>query len=263
MCRQGISAELKDRQHKALSKVLPELMERIIWLKSLPESFSGVVIANEVLDALPAKRLIKNADGFRELGVDYQAGKLVWQEFNQPYINDKILLPNQAENGYTTEINPRALAWINTLGEVLERGLILLIDYGFTQAEFFHPQRHAGTLRCYYQHQASDNPFVNIGAQDITTSVNFSALAQQAKKSGLSVEGFATQAMFLISLGISEYLSAENNKQKRTELAAEIKQLVLPGAMGESFKVLALSKKTKVKSGKLTGFLEQDLTYKL
>lgn len=255
-----LSAELKQRQQETITKVLPELLDRVVWLDTLPEYFSGVIIANEVLDAMPAKRLIKKQDDFVELGVDYKNDQLQWQMFDQPYINDKALLPDTVEQGYTTEVNHRAMAWIGTLSHIVDQGLVLLIDYGMGRDEYFHPQRGEGTLRCYYQHKASDDPFVNIGGQDITTSVNFSDMADEARRSGFDINGYATQAMFLISLGIDEYLLAETDENKRITLAQQIKQLVLPSAMGESFKVLALSKGLHVK---LTGFNEQDLTHKL
>jgi SAM-dependent MidA family methyltransferase len=255
-----LSAELKQRQKETINKILPELLDRVVWLNTFPEHFLGVVIANEVLDAMPAKRLIKKQTGFVELGVDCKDNQLQWQMFDQPYINDKALLPNEVEQGYTTETNLRAMAWIESLSDIVEQGLVLLIDYGMDRDEYFHPQRGEGTLRCYYQHKASDDPFVHVGEQDITTSVNFSDMSDQAKNSGFNIAGYATQAMFLISLGIDEYLLAETDEDRRITLAQQVKQLVLPSAMGESFKVLALTKKLSVK---LKGFTEQDLTHKL
>jgi SAM-dependent MidA family methyltransferase len=255
-----LSAELKQRQKETINKVVPELLDRVVWLNTFPEYFSGVVIANEVLDAMPAKRLIKKQKSFVELGVDCKDGQLQWQMFDKPYVNDKVLLPSKVEQGYTTEINPRAMAWIESLSDIVDQGLVLLIDYGMGRDEYFHPQRGEGTLRCYYQHKASDDPFAQVGEQDITTSVNFSDMADQAKNSGFDIAGYATQAMFLISLGIDEYLIAETDEDRRITLAQQVKQLVLPNAMGESFKVLALTKKLPVK---LKGFSEQDLTHKL
>ena len=255
-----LSAELKQRQKETITKVLPELLDRVVWLNAFPEHFSGVVIANEVLDAMPAKRLIKKQDGFVELGVDCKNDQLQWQMFSQPYTDNKALLPNEVEQGYTTETNPRSMAWIESLSDIVDKGLVLLIDYGMDRDDFFHPQRGEGTLRCYYQHKASDDPFVHVGEQDITTSVNFSDIADQAQRSGFDINGYATQAMFLISLGIDEYLVAETDENKRVTLAQQVKQLVLPSAMGESFKVLALTKKLPVK---LKGFTEQNLTHKL
>lgn len=254
-----LSAELKHRQQQTIRKALPELTARVVWLDALPKSFSGVVIANEVLDAMPAKRLICRNDKFYELGVDYQADKFVWKMFAEPYQSTDPL-PVGVADGYVTETNIRASAWVSSLSAILDEALVLLIDYGMDRGEYFHPQRGEGTLRCYYQHQASDNPFVNIGKQDITTSVNFSQIAQQADASGLEVCGYATQAMFLISLGIDEYLSRETDENKRVSLSGQLKHLILPNAMGESFKVLALGKKISVK---LNGFQQQNLRHKL
>lgn len=255
-----LSSELQQRQKATISKVLPELTERVVWLKTLPKHFSGVVIANEVLDAMPAKRLIKEVDGFKELGVGYQNGELTWQVLKRPYINNKVSLSTDVSQGYVSEVNERAMAWVDTLNKTMDQGVVLLIDYGMGRDEYFHPQRHEGTLRCYYQHKASDNPFEHIGEQDITTSVNFSDIVNQALESGFTIAGYCTQAMFLISLGIEQYLLDEEDENKRITLAQQVKQLVLPSAMGESFKVLALSKNAHVK---LNGFKEQDLTYKL
>jgi SAM-dependent MidA family methyltransferase len=253
-----LSAELQQRQKHTISKTLPELLDRIVWLRALPDNFSGVVIANEVLDAIPAKRLINQAGEFKELGVACQNDKLTWQALKL-YNNDKMRLPIEVSEGYVTEVNERAVAWIDSLA-FIDKGVVLLIDYGMGRDEYFHPQRGEGTLQCYYQHKANDNPFVHIGEQDITTSVNFSDIADQAKSSGFAIEGYATQAMFLISLSIDDYLLAEKDEKKRVILAQQIKLLVLPSAMGESFKVLALSKNMQVK---LKGFKEQDLTHKL
>ncbi len=255
-----LSAELQQRQKDTINKALPELIDRVVWLNRLPKDFSGVVIANEVLDAMPAKRLINQTDGFKELGVDCQDDKLVWQVLKHPYTNDKISIPVEVSHGYITEVNDRARAWIESLSEIMNKGVVLLIDYGMGRDEYFHPQRNEGTLRCYYQHKANDNPFEHIGDQDITTSVNFSDIAEQAFECGFTLSGYATQALFLISLGIDEYLLNEKDENKRISLAQQIKQLVLPSAMGESFKVLALSKNTQVK---LKGFKEQNLTHKL
>jgi len=255
-----LSAQLKQQQFETISKALPELVGKVEWLSELPKNYSGVVIANEVLDAMPAKRL-KFSDGrFFEIGVDYIDGQFQWRLFEESYSGSmKIPTVNFIE-GYKTEINLQALAWIESLYDTMSDGIVLLIDYGMNRTEYFHPQRNEGTLRCYHKHKASDNPFENIGKQDITTSVNFSDIADQALDAGFEVLGYCNQAMFLLSLGIEDYLLEEKDNANRIQLAQQIKQLILPSAMGESFKVLALSKKHKVK---LDGFREQDLTGKL
>jgi SAM-dependent MidA family methyltransferase len=255
-----LSAQLKQQQYETISKVLPELIDIVEWLSELPKKFSGVVIANEVLDAMPAKRLMFSEGRFVELGVDYIDGRFQWSLFDEPYSGLMKMPTANFTEGYKTEINLQALAWIESLYEAMSDGVVLLIDYGMDRTEYFHPQRSEGTLRCYHKHKASDNPFENVGKQDITTSVNFSDIADQACDAGFEVLGYCNQTMFLLSLGIENYLSEEKDNAKRIQLAQQIKQLVLPSAMGESFKVLALSKKQTVK---LDGFREQDLTSKL
>ena len=255
-----LSGQLKQQQKQTILSVLPELIDRVEWLTELPIGFSGVVIANEVLDAIPAKRLIFSGGRFVELGVDFIDGNFQWKPLDKPYSNSLTSLPAMRDEGYTTEVNLQALAWIDSLYSAMTEGIVLLIDYGMDRNEYHHPQRKDGTLRCYYRHKASDNPFDNIGKQDITTSVNFSDVAEHAVEAGFELSGYCTQAMFLISLGIENFLLKEEDDAKRNALAQEIKQLVLPSAMGETFKVLALSKKQTVK---LDGFREQNLLNKL
>ena len=255
-----LSGQLRQQQKQTIASVLPELIDRVEWLTELPTDFSGVVIANEVLDAIPAKRLILSGGRFVELGVDFIDGNFQWKPFDEPYSNSLTSLPENCDEGYITEVNLQALAWIDSLYSIMSKGTILLIDYGMDRNEYHHPQRKEGTLRCHYRHKASDNPFDKIGKQDITTSVNFSDIAERAVEVGFELSGYCTQAMFLISLGIENFLLQEEDDEKRNTLAQEIKQLVLPSAMGETFKVLALSKKQSVK---LDGFREQNLLNKL
>jgi len=255
-----LSGQLKQQQKQTILSVLPELIDRVEWLTKLPIGFSGMVIANEVLDAIPAKRLIFSNGRFVELGVDFVDGNFQWKPFDEPYSNLLTSLPDICDEGYTTEINLQTLAWIDSLYNSMNKGTVLLIDYGMVRNEYYHPQRTDGTLRCHYRHKASNNPFDNIGKQDITTSVNFSDVAEHAVEAGFELSGYCTQGMFLISLGIENFLLEEEDDEKRNALAQEIKQLVLPSAMGESFKVLALSKKQTVK---LDGFKEQNLLNKL
>ena len=255
-----LSAQLKNKQMKTIKKVLPEIFNRVEWLTELPKDFKGVVIANEVLDAIPAKRITLSEGYFVELGVGFQNDNFKWEKFTQPFLSSAGSLPDVKEEGYTTEINVQSIAWIKSLYDFISEGTVLLIDYGMNKSEYFHPQRNDGTLKCFFNHNSSDDPFCNIGNQDITTSVNFSDIAESAVDAGFVISGYCTQAMFLISLGIENYLLDEEDNDNRIKLAQEVKQLVLPGTMGEVFKVLALSKKQSVK---LDGFKEQDLTNKL
>lgn len=256
-----LSASLKYQQQQTIKKVLPELLDRVVWLDTLPADFIGVVLANEVLDAMPAKRLIYKDKRFMELGVDYQNQQFEWCILpTKPHNLPAELADFSFAEDYITEINPQSMAWIETLFGTMKDGVLLLIDYGMSADEYFHPKRQDGTLRCYHQHKAHSNPFINIGNQDISTSVNFSLLAHRAKSSGFAVRGYATQALFLMALGIDEYLSQEKDEQKRQTLTQQVKQLVLPDTMGENFKVLALAKNNSVK---LRGFKEQNLAHRL
>jgi len=255
-----LSSQLRQTQKETIKKVLPEVFDRIEWLTKLPKNFKGVVIANEVLDAFPVKRITFSKGSFYELGVGFKGGDFNWERMQEPLTHLNIPDSIDFQEGYTTEINIQSGAWIKSLYDLMIDGTVLLIDYGMTEAEYFHPQRVEGTLKCFSNHKSSDNPFIHIGKQDITASVNFSNIASIAKESGFKVSGYTTQSMFLISLGIDNYLKNEENEEKKVKIAQEIKQLVLPGTMGEVFKVMALSKKQSVK---LEGFKELDLTNRL
>jgi SAM-dependent MidA family methyltransferase len=255
-----LSSQLRQTQKETIKKVLPEVFDRIKWLTKLPKNFKGVVIANEVLDAFPVKRITFSKGSFYELGVGFKGGDFNWERMQEPLTHLNIPDSIDFQEGYTTEINIQSGAWIKSLYDLMIDGTVLLIDYGMTDAEYFHPQRNQGTLKCFSNHKSSDNPFIHIGKQDITASVNFSKIASIAKESGFKVSGYTTQSMFLISLGIDNYLKNEENEEKKVKIAQEIKQLVLPGTMGEVFKVMALSKKQSVK---LEGFKELDLTKRL
>ena len=255
-----LSSQLRQTQKETIKKVLPEVFDRIEWLTKLPKNFKGVVIANEVLDAFPVKRITFAKGSFYELGVGFKGGDFNWERMQEPLTHLNIPDSIDFQEGYTTEINIQSGAWIKSLYDLMIDGTVILIDYGMTEAEYFHPQRNQGTLKCFSNHKSSDNPFIHIGKQDITASVNFSNIASIAKEIGFDISGYTTQSMFLISLGIDNYLKNEENEEKKVKIAQEIKQLVLPGAMGEVFKVMALSKKQSVK---LKGFKELDLSNRL
>ena len=255
-----LSSQLRQIQKETIKKILPEIFNRIEWLTELPKNFKGLVIANEVLDAFPVKRITFTKGNFYELGVDFKEGNFKWKRMQEPLINLNIPDSINFQEGYTTEINIQSGAWIKSLYDLMTDGIVLLIDYGMTEAEYFHPQRSQGTLKCFSKHKSNDNPFTHIGKQDITASVNFSTIASIAKECGFEISGYTTQSMFLISLGIDNYLKNEENEEKKVKIAQEIKQLVLPGSMGEVFKVLALSKKESVK---LEGFKELNIANRL
>ncbi len=255
-----LSAQLKKIQQETLKRTLPEIYDRVEWLTELPTNFKGVVIANEVLDAFPVKRVTLSNNHFYELGVDFKDNCFQWKRFEYPYLESVVPNGDDLPEGYTTEINLQSDGWIKSLYNLMSEGVVLLIDYGMSQSEYFHPQRSDGTVKCFHKHKSNNNPFIHIGDQDITASVNFTDIAKSSIDAGFKVDGYSTQSMFLISLGIENFLVEEEDENNKIKLAQEIKQLVMPGAMGEVFKVMALTKKQAVK---LDGFTEQNLTERL
>lgn len=260
-----VSADLRERQQRKLASLPAMLRERVIWLERLPaERLRGVVLANEVLDALPFERFTVRDGVVRALGVALNGnGAVVAREgpADAPLAaaTARLLgaLPHPLPDGYTTELSLRIPPWIATLGQHLERGVALIFDYGLPRAQLYHLQRTRGTLRCHFRHRAHDDPFVNVGLQDITAWVDFTAVAEAASDAGLEVLGFATQAAFLLGSGIDASLqAAASSTLERTRHASEARRLLLPGEMGEVFKVIALGLGC---DRALTGFSVRDL----
>jgi len=258
------SADLKQRQQQLLRDTVPDLVDRIKWLDRLPDKpFSGVILANEVMDAMPVHRVVVRNDNLYELHVTCGNGSFDWTEIaahsslqsHMQYIRERLQF--EWQDGYTTEINTSVSAWIMTLADVLQRGVMILIDYGYTRSEYYHPQRADGTLLCHYRHRVHANPFIYPGLQDITVSVDFTAVAEAAVMAGLKVAGFTTQGYFLIGCGLEQILASQNGADQRRslQLASQVKTLTLPGEMGERFKVLALTR--EIDAG-LMGFVPAD-----
>ena len=244
------SADLRERQRSRLG-------ERARWLDRLPERIRGVVIANEVVDAIPVHAVGWRPQGVMERGVTFSNGLLQWEE--RP-AQGELLEEARAIDvpvPYESEIGLIARAWMRALAKRLEEGVIFVIDYGFPRREYYHPQRAAGTLMCHYRHQAHADPFAHPGEEDVTAHVDFTALAQAAADAGLDVLGYTTQAQFLINCGITEVLGEANidNALHYAPLAAEAQKLLSPAEMGELFKVLAVGKGL---AGPLLGFARGD-----
>jgi SAM-dependent MidA family methyltransferase len=259
-----VSADLADRQRERLGKLPREIRERVVWLDRLPERpISGVILANEVLDALPCRRFVLRAGAVRELGVAQGPVERDAQP-EQALANacEGLLdeLPAQLPDGYSSELCLRVAPWIAGVAECLERGAMLLFDYGLPRAHYYHPQRTAGTLRCHFKQRVHDDPYINVGVQDITAWVDFTRVAEAAVASGLEVSGFATQAAFLLATGIESFLAEAVEPLAHVRLAAEARRLLLPGEMGEAFKVMALTRECGVA---LQGFALQDLRQSL
>lgn len=240
-----LSADLRQRQQALLRERVPGLCERVQWLDALPQSFSGVVLGNEVLDAMPVHLVHWQRGGMRERGVVIRDRVLAWED--RAIVNEALqqvaarLVP---EDDYLSEISLAAPAFIRSVGGMLRKGRAIFIDYGFLREEFYHPQRNRGTLMCHYRHYAHDDPFHLPGLQDITAHVDFSAIGDTARESGLEVVRYSTQARFLIDCGITDLL-AETDPQHAAAylpLANQVQRLTSPAEMGELFKVIVLEK---------------------
>ncbi len=248
-----VSAELQQRQRELFEKRAPHLAPRVDWLEHLPARFNGLVLANEVLDAMPVHLVVWRDAGLFERGVVWNGAALEWSE--RPLVDGELFavareLNSQidpgrgAVSGYVSEINLAARGFMRSLAGVLQQGAIVLIDYGFGRSEYYHPQRDQGTLMCHYRHHAHDNPFYLPGLQDITSHVDFSAVTEVAADAGLELRGYTTQAHFLINCGVTEILAqtpAENTGDY-LPLANQLQKLVSPAEMGELFKAIAFSK---------------------
>ena len=258
-----VSADLAQRQRQRIGALPAPLAERVVWLERLPQRpVQGVILANEVLDALPCRRFVLEAGTPRELGVALNDGRLVERAapadaaLAREWARLSAQLPAPLADGYVSEICLQAGPWVASAADVLERGMMLLFDYGLPRAHYYHPQRVAGTLRCHYKHRVHDDPYVNLGVQDITAWVEFTRVAESAVDAGLEVAGFATQAAFLLGTGIERLVGEASDALERARRAGEARQLLLPGEMGEAFKVMAL---TRACDAPLPGFALQDL----
>lgn len=261
-----VSADLAARQREALAALPAALRERVVWLERLPAALTGVIVANEVADALPCRRFELQEGRLMELGVALAAAPDVPAFRDEPRAADEDLqravaevcatLPAPLPDDYQSEICPRLTAWIATLAQCLSRGLLLVCDYGLPRRHYYHPQRLRGTLRCHYKQRAHDDPYINLGVQDISAWVDFTRVAEAALGAGLELAGFATQAGFLLALGLETQVAQAEDAIQRATLAGEARRLVLPGEMGEAFKMMAL---TRAVPPPLAGFALQDL----
>ena len=259
-----VSAHLRAVQQETLASLLPgTLLQRVQWLDALPESLTGFVFGNEVLDALPVHLVAWRESGIVERGVAWQNDRFVWQEkpLTQGALHEmaaKLALPA----GYVSELCPAAPALIASLASVLWHGALLFIDYGFPRREFYHPQRATGTLMCHYRQQAHDDPFLYPGLQDITAHVDFTTIAEAGVANGLDVLGYTSQAQFLINCGITDLLAEVSPADMASylPLAAQAQKLLSPAEMGELFKVIALGKHTPAP---LLGFSRGDKSHAL
>jgi SAM-dependent MidA family methyltransferase len=275
-----VSADLRQRQRAHLEKRLPRLVQRVHWLDRPPEeSFDGVILANEVLDALPVARFRWHLEKIEELGVEIRAGsrgdaragahapEFAWgaRPANAAMLDICRELSEASgpwDDGYVSEYCPRLGAWTRAVTQSLRRGAVFWLDYGLPRAQYYLPERHDGTLVCHFRHRLSDDPFANIGLQDITAWVDFTRVAEASREAGFELAGFTTQAHFLAGLKIDQemQLAAEGDANHFARLANQARQLMMPGEMGERFKAMAWLRGLDLP---LSGFALLDLRHSL
>jgi len=262
------SPALRERQRTHLGSRLADEAARVRWHDEFPRDFCGVVLANEVLDAMPAHRFCVRAAEVHECLVGWQDGGFRWIEagcsgstFEKHVETILGTLDHPLPEGYVSECAPARQRFIGSLGACVKTGVVLLFDYGYGRAEYYHPQRSSGTLRCFHRHQAHDDPLILTGLQDISVHVDFTAVAEAALGAGLDVAAYTTQAEFLLATGLLEACrGVDPASRQHAELTAQIKRLTLPGQMGEAIKVLALARSY---DGSLGGFSGRDLRGRL
>ena len=239
-----VSPDLRERERDLLALQAPHLLERVIWLNRLPTLYQGLIIVNEVLDAMPVHMVRAGASGMEEAGVALNGETFAWAF--RPAAGELLAaaVALRLPPGYQTEIQLVARGFLGSLAQSMTRGVILLIDYGFPAHEYYHPERSQGTLMCHYRHRAHADPFYLPGLQDITSHVDFSALARAAGEAGLELKGYAGQAQFLINCGITDILlrTPPENTAAYLPQAAAAQQLLSPSEMGELFKAIAFGK---------------------
>lgn len=243
-----LSADLRQRQQQTIAQSAPHLLNRVEWLEQLPETFSGVVLGNELLDALPTEIVAWREDDIFERGVSLDtSGKFIWTERAATgalrVAAEEIGRQCQLPPGFESEICLAARAWSVEWAHRLKTGTLLLIDYGFPRREFYHQQRGRGTLMCHYRHHAHPDPFYLPGLQDITAHVDFTAIIAAVHGAGLELQGYTSQGQFLLNCGILDLLSRiPNDSLDYIRAASAVNKLLMPHEMGELFKVIAVGK---------------------
>lgn len=261
-----LSADLRERQRQTLAAAVPHLLPRVRWIDRLPASFSGVVLANELLDALPVNVVSWHEGGIAEGGVQVaNESAFAWGE--RPAggallaAAEEIACQCRLPPGYQSEIGLAARAWVAEWGHRLQRGALLLIDYGFPRHEFYHPQRAGGTLMCHYRHHMHTDPFHLPGLQDVTAHVDFTAIIAAGHATGLDLLGYTSQGQFLLNCGILDLLAGQSTgTADYLRAAGAVNRLLLPQEMGELFKVIAIGRGIDVP---LLGFATGDRSHRL
>lgn len=264
-----ISPRLRQKQNAYFKKYYPTLYSRIIWVEQFEENFKGVIIANEVLDALPHHRfIVYEKNKIKEKCVTCVNDSLKWTISSPLTIELEQAAGNLCElyhlpAGYESEINLLMPEFIRSLTDFLSQGVLMLIDYGYSQSMYYHPERNRGTLTCFYQHQRHDDPLIHLGLQDITAHVDFTRVIETGSQNGCQLGGFTSQAAFLLACGLMDLAQEEIihlSDSNAFNLQQAIKQLILPMEMGECVKVMSLIKNFKEP---LLGFSIQDRSREL
>ncbi|MEI7612986.1 MAG: SAM-dependent methyltransferase [Betaproteobacteria bacterium] len=260
-----LSGELRQRQRDTLAERAPHLLPRVEWLDRLPERFDGLVLANELLDAMPMHYVAWGSDEkpstLFERGVSWDDSEFIWhdrpatgrvQERAQALASECSLPP-----GYVSEICLASADWTAAWADILGQGALLLIDYGFPRHEYYHPQRNSGTLMCHYRHRAHGEPFFLPGLQDITAHVDFTAIVEAGFEAGLEFLGYTSQAAFLLNCGLTEIVARApiDDSMRYLQQTQAAQKLISPAEMGELFKVIALGKGI---AEPLIGFAQND-----
>jgi len=260
-----VSATLRERQREHLNASVPQHLPRVGWIEMLPDRWSGAVLANEVLDAVPVHVVARKSGEWLEWGVGVDAsGGLVPADrpLASPALRERAAARFPDAGDYLSEINPGAEALVASLARRCQRGLMLLFDYGFPAAEYYHPQRDRGTLMVHYRHRSLADPLFRPGLADLTAHVDFTAIAHAGAAAGMAVAGFTSQARFLLNCGILDALARCGDPQSSAYLraASVVQKLISPAEMGELVKVLALTR--DIEPG-LLGFLHGDRSHRL
>ncbi|MBK6972228.1 MAG: SAM-dependent methyltransferase [Sterolibacteriaceae bacterium] len=262
-CILDLSGELRERQYQTLRAQVPKLIDRVTWLDRLPTEFEGLMLGNEVLDAMPVHLMLWSDDEILERGVvaDADVG-LRWADRLATGQALDVARRLPVAQPYLSEVALAGSAWVAQCGRMLTRGALLLFDYGFSRAEFYHPQRNTGTLMCHYRHHAHTDPLWLPGLNDITAHVDFTSLAEVAVASGLEMGGYTSQAAFLMECGLLDNLAATGPTDSVDYLraAAQVQKLLSPTEMGELFKVIGF---TRELDAMLPGFARGDRSHTL
>jgi SAM-dependent MidA family methyltransferase len=259
-CILELSANLRHRQQELIQQKIPHLADRVEWLDSWPETpFNGVVLANEVLDAMPIHRFMKTDKGIQESYVTLNEQNQLTELFKPcqdprllAYIKENLNLENTP---YLSEANLFIEDWMLSIYRMINQGAVLLIDYGFPRHEYYHPDRNQGTLMCHYKHHSHPSPLLHPGEQDITAHVDFTHVAEAGQQAGFHIAGYTNQASFLLANGLLSLVHDIENEPEQFQAKQAIKQLTQPSEMGELFKVIALTKNIEID---LNGFQLHD-----